>query len=185
MLSISCHRCAFSFRFGIKLGSWGMGCHVLMNRDSPNQQAFGVSVLLCSVSNAAPKDVCYISCCHCRYVCCLSGRWLWLFTVAMWCPVHLHKNCTVIRWWGLGAIVSQGTCQTTHAATETLPQKFGDPECETSYLHVNFSKQWTHCIVQLTPCRVHSMSNFMAESLQLLAKLPLCRQSIGKTRKIM
>lgn len=122
ILSISCQRCAFSFRFGIKLWSWRVDCHVMMNRDSPLHQAFSVSVLLCSVSHTAPKNVCYISCSHCRNACCwLGGWWLWQFTVALWCPVHLHQNCTVIRWWGQGSSVSQGTCQTTHAATETLP----------------------------------------------------------------
>jgi len=122
ILSISCQRCAFSLRFGIKLWSWGVDCCVMTNRDSPLHQAFSVPVLLCSVSHTAPKDVRYISCSHCRNACCwLGGWWIWQFTMALWCPVHLHQNCTVIRWWGQGAIVSQSTCQTTHAATETLP----------------------------------------------------------------
>ena len=33
--------------------------------------------------------------------------------------------------------------------------------------HVNFSKQITCCIVQRTPCRVHSMRNLMAENICL------------------
>lgn len=116
MLSTSCHRCAFSFRFEIQLWSWGLDGHIMMNRDNPIHQALGVSVLLHSVSNTTPKNVSYISGSHCRHAC-----WLWQFVVVLWCAVHFHKNCAVIRWWRQGAIISQGTCQTTHAATETLP----------------------------------------------------------------
>jgi hypothetical protein len=117
----SYHRCAFGFRFRIHFWSYGGHHHIVMNWGSSVHKAFNVPVAWGRMSKAAPKDMRYVSCSHCRHACQMGRRWLrQLFIVVVRCSVHLHKDCIVVGWRGQGAVVSQCTCQTTHASTEAL-----------------------------------------------------------------